>query len=412
MNEWIDQFNEAIAHWVARGSLVNELYSLKHEGEVMALVTLEKRYQDSIILLSEEAQQNTDYLASKLASEHEPTIKVAIHIILESGNKALCTSLIGNINRQINNLHFHVAEILRVCKPDIVAAFCPTVLSEKALWVLEAFADVVGNNQLSGCAQYYVTDNKLLSHSSRVLKMLGKLGEHKALVEAVAAEESNYHVIESCARSLLLMGSDHANKLYRRLISEEAEDGSVAWPLGLYAIPGDIEFLKSTALNASDHYLPGILRAIGYAGDFTSTELLQTYLDRSVEIRAAACDAISSITGEYGEVDPESSAEELIAFWEGWLREAESDFNTGVRYENGDPFDAFVKAEDMLEGDFESRKANYEALIVYTGIRLPFDETRYLIDQINQRNSILDALEAKDSDLPGGKWLRFGQAYE
>ena len=70
----------------------------------------------------------------------------------------------------------------------------------------------------------------------------------------------------------------------------------------------------------------------------------------------------------------------------------------------------FSSPRDFLDTDSESRASGHESLIIYTGKHLPFDEKKYLKDQLKQANTWINYVEKMN--FPTGKWMRYGKVLD
>ena len=410
MTDWMTNMMAAVDLWAERNRLVPEIYSIT-DAEVRDLVRMEDEYEKSIADLASHIN-SADYrqaLISNLTSADESTCQVAAHIILRSGSTDLEADLITRLLSRETLLFRKIDPVLRVCEPAIILTFLDKLLSEQKPWLLEAFSTTIGKNQLPGLVKHYIDHDKLVTKHHTVFNMLGLIGDRQyapLILKEMEETANGVFLRQACADALLMLGMDDGIAFYRDALVNSTGDGTLAFRLGSFSAPDDIEFLQRVAKSAPDNeYLKGILTGIGLTGDFSCAQFLVGYLKHAnVEVRQAASEALSRITGEW-DVDSDD-IDALESIWHEWLASNRENFEACVRYTNGHRFDVIDMATELLDTDTENRSVRHEALIVYSGLHLPFDENRYIIDQLEQAKAWVSGLS--ELDLAEGEWIRFG----
>lgn len=410
MSQWNENFQKAIMCWTSRKDISSEIFSLEDE-EVVLLIEIEKEYDELVSKLAAELEGESELLLL-LKSDNIDASQVATQIVLLSQNSFLESALVDLMEIRENAIHRRIKPVLSVCAPEIVTAFCHKALLNQKPWILEALASHIGKNQLGQLMGYYFKDGQLLTNHHSVLEMLGYLGAFEygtMLKHEMNLVENGSFIQQVCADSLLMLGDEQGLTFYRQLLAGNQPDGTLAFRLGRFASTADIQFLQQVASRTTDvQVLSHLIIGIGFAGDYSSIPFLEGLLEHQEPgIVAAASNAISEIVGEW---DIESEADEVHAFWTGWLPEHNSEFEAGIRYKDGNAFDLVDLTFELMDADEETRALRHSALIIYSGLHLPFDELRYLSDQVQQSKSWRSAIQAMS--LPSGKWIRFGKSVE
>ncbi|MBU6952287.1 HEAT repeat domain-containing protein [Hahella sp. HN01] len=412
MNDWKEEFGKAVLLWTEREKIASSIYSSRDRDEIAQLVQLEVEYEQitSVLAANTTTPDLTDHLISEL-SKGNKSAQVSIHIILKSQSEQLVTVLLEKLKAKESFLHQNIAAVLRVCEKQLILSFCHKACALNLPWVTNEFSEVIGKNMLTELSPYYVSNDRVINPTSRIVTMMGYLGNPEfviPLMHIVQDEAEDILIRRLSAKSLLMCGDDRGLEFYRTAFDKRLDDATLAFTIGRFAGQSETKFLveqlpEITAVDSLAH----TLRSIGFTGDIDVIDHLIPYISHAeLEVRAAASDGISEITGEWG-ADQFGEAEELASFWNDWLSENIGQFEKGVRYERGKPFSLVTRASRLLDTDQESREVRHETLMIFSGLHLPFDERSYYANQYNQASLWATEIEPLAGPLEA-TWIRSG----
>jgi hypothetical protein len=135
------------------------------------------------------------------------------------------------------------------------------------------------------------------------------------------------------------------------------------------------------------------------------SNLIEFTGSRSLPFAHAASQALELITGHYESVDEYL----LKARWSEWYERNAHAFKTGTRYRYGNPMSPEILIERLGHDDLLVRLACYDELVVYTGVKLPFDAEGPWRLQLLQRNEWKSWWDENKSTFPVGQWLFHGK---
>ncbi|WP_431688810.1 HEAT repeat domain-containing protein [Hahella sp. NBU794] len=412
MNDWKEEFGKAVLLWTEREKIASSIYSSRDRDEIAQLVQLEVEYEQitSVLAANTSLAELSNYLELQLPIGNEST-QVSIHIILKSQHAPLVDMLLERLKSKESYFHQKISRVLRVCEQDIIVSFCRKAYALSLPWVEDQFAEVIGKNMLAEFSAFYINGGRVLNPTMSIVSMLGYLGSPDfvpPLLQIVQDEAEDILIRRLSAKSLLMCGDDRGMEFYRMAFDKRLDDATLAFTIGRYASKSEIQFLieQLPEISAVDA-LVATLRSLGFSGDINVIEQLLPYLSHAEEeVRAAASEGISDITGEWN-VDQFGAEEELVSFWRSWLSENIDQFDKGVRYEDGEPFSLATQASLLLDTDRESREVRHEALMIFSGLHLPFDERSYYANQYNQASLWTTEIEPLAGPLEA-TWIRSG----
>jgi tetratricopeptide (TPR) repeat protein len=199
---------------------------------------------------------------------------------------------------------------------------------------------------------------------------LGRIGD-RTHVDMIADALSNPSLEEAAALSLLMMGDRRGIDFHARALTENKRGltGSPGEIVGRYGGPSHLLLLRNAASGADEGALGAIL-GLGLLGDSRAIPVLLKALEhRDRKVSDVANGALQIITGHEEEMDQPG----WKSRWNLWWEKNEEILRPGVRYRNGQVYDAALLLSNMTHTDPWVRRTSYDELVITTGHALPFD---------------------------------------
>lgn len=235
---------------------------------------------------------------------------------------------------------------------------------------------------------------------------LGRMGE-ESVADTLYAYNEYPDFIEEVSLSLLLLGqhnalAEHAQELAKGFNGNCVNLGHL---VGRYGGPRYMLLLFSLAKSELPVNISAI-HGLGYLGEPRSIPLLIELSGfRDVTIATAASHALELITGHY-----ENPEEYLLrARWQSWYDKNEQHFENGYRYRGGTLMSAGILIENLWNDDRLARLANYDELVITTGVHLPFDIDGNWRIQKAQIRAWEDWWQENAQRYPVGRWMYQGE---
>lgn len=410
-DEFKTLFDMAISLWKRRDSLIPEC-DVTADWEDL-LEDIESRYRDHVAALAPLTPRYFAKLEPSLRSRG-PACQVAVHLMMMSADSRMLERIGRLAGDQASRRHVDIADMTRFCEGAVFDSVVAALTSLHHPWLLDALAWPIAGR---GARQFepalasglIAADGKPSAHVIRALARLGavRFGPQLETLLAETSRTDEFYTATTLARALYWLKSPAGRQFYRNEIQrEDMHQHDMTFWYAFFSTPSDVDFFaERIARTQFGAWKEQLLRASGIMGSPRAVPILINHLQPDDhDIRLAANDALERMLGVLAEADPEDGSDGLQHWWRDWWDEHAGEYDTALRYRDGELFSLSAELSGLSHPIAEERKHHHEHLAVYTGVYLPFDHQTYLAWQKQAAAKWQQWIDANAGQFPAGGW--------